>query len=219
MKIFYLKNKKGFTLVEMMVAIAVFSVVMVTAMSALLNVIDANNKARSIKTAVNNVSFALESISKDMRMGTHYACGVSLPDVGLGDGCNVGGGKYVGYRSQRADKVSPADANSERKFAYYKFDNINGTGQIFECLEKSPKVTGVCSEADFQPITSTEVEITDVVFYVLGSGDTSRLSFGDPQKTQPRVVITVSGKAGSKVKTRTEFDLMTTISQIKRVKI
>ena len=106
---FFLKNKKintGFTLVEMMVAIAVFSTVMVVAMSALLIVIDANTKARSLKAAVNNVSFALDSISRDMRMGTEYSCstGTALPFSDLTN-CPTGGaagteGKMIKYRSQ-----------------------------------------------------------------------------------------------------------------------
>ena len=96
-----LKRSGGFTLVEMMVAIAVFSMVMVTATSALLNVIDANNKAISIKTAINNITFALEGISKDMRVGSDYSCYDSISSSFVGS-C-PSGGSYIQYRSQRAD--------------------------------------------------------------------------------------------------------------------
>ncbi len=183
-------NKRGFTLVEMMVAIAVFSVVMVTAMSALINVIDANNKARSIKTAVNNVSFALESISRDMRMGTDYSC--SSDGINFNESqCINDGVTEIRYKSSRAD--------SSGRFAYYKFEN----NQIWECLEKG---SNVCPNNDYQPITSSDVTIDSEKsrFYVL--------NVGDPTK-QPRVIITISGEAGAKDKTKTIFDLQTGVSQ------
>ena len=200
MKYFNLKDKKGFTLVEMMVAIAVFSIVMVTAMSALLNVIDANNKARSLKTAVNNISFALDGISKDMRVGTDYKCGTvitSMPSSVALECTNDTGGKIIGYRSPRAD----LDGSGNRKYAYYRFKSP----QIEECLEKGSVVT--CADGDFNPITSGEVTLTKTVFRVLG------VESPDVSTTQPRMIITVSGEAGAKEKIKTRFDLQTSVSQ------
>jgi prepilin-type N-terminal cleavage/methylation domain-containing protein len=189
-------TKKGFTLVEMMVAIAVFSIVMVTAMSALLNVIDANSKARAIKTAINNVSFALEGISKDMRMGTEYECSVD-GNIFNKSSCGNGGVTEIRYRSPRADYDSGISKN---KFAYYKFEGIS----IFECLQKS---TRNCP-TEYQPITSDEVKLTSVKFYVLND-DASTNDYIE----QPKMIMAVSGKAGSKAKIETTFDLQTSVSQ------
>jgi len=185
---------RGFTLVEMMVAIAVFSIVMVTAMSALLTVVDANNKARAIKTAINNVSMAIESISKDMRMGTDYGCADS--ESGSFAECSTGN-SVIRYKSPRAF----FDISSgERKFAYYKFK----TGQIWSCLEKTADMD--CSQSsNFLPITSSEVTIKNAVFYVIGTNPLDGL--------QPRMIMTVSGEAGNKEKIKTEFDLQTSVSQ------
>lgn len=189
-----LMTRKGFTLIEMMVAIAVFSIVMVTAMSALLNVIDANNKARSIKTAINNISFALEGISKDMRMGTEYECF-------LRDGNCVG----IKYKSPRVEL---------KGYAYYKFQpgQDGESGQVLECLEKDGR--NCTSPSDFQPITSAEVNLTDVKFYVLGV-ENSLNSVDSGTKTQPRMIMTISGTAGpaNKPKLQTTFDLQTSVSQ------
>lgn len=193
---FNFKKNKGFTLVEMMVAIAVFSVVMVAAMSALLNVIDANNKARALKTAINNVSFALESISRDMRMGTDYKCGTD-PDVipvdvaaDCGD-TSTDGGVIIGYISPRA---------FPGQYVYYKFADE----KIWECLEKNGG--DLCDDsADFTQITSDEVIINSLEFYVFG--------VDNPTK-QPKMMMTLSGEAGgSKDKIKTTFDLQTTVSQ------
>ncbi|MFA6273000.1 MAG: type II secretion system protein [Candidatus Paceibacterota bacterium] len=68
----------GFSLVEILVSLAIFSVVMVTAAGALLTTIDANHKAQAVQLAVNNLSFALESMSRPIREGNSYpADGVS----------------------------------------------------------------------------------------------------------------------------------------------
>jgi prepilin-type N-terminal cleavage/methylation domain-containing protein len=184
--------RRGFTLVEMMVAIAVFSIVMVTAMSALLNVIAANNKARAIKTAINNVSFALEGISKDMRMGTDYSCIDELNDNVT---CSSEGNIGIKYKSPRA---------YSGQYAYYKFEDT----AILECLEKEES-DSCAGNLDFMPITSSEVEITKATFYVLGT---------ESDLKQPRMILTLSGKAG-KDKIATTFDLQTGISQRTRKEV
>lgn len=200
------KFTTGFTLVEMMVAIAVFSIVMVTAMSALLNVIDANNKARAIKTAINNVSFALEGITKDMRVGTNYLCGTDLATVISAKGSNgldcdyATGGSVIGYRSTRAEKIS-----GKYNYAFYRFNN----SKIEECLEKIG--TTCLTSSDFSPITSGEVAIaTSSRFYVIGANTAGK---------QPRMIMTLSGIAGAKAKIQTTFDLQTSVSQRIRTKI
>ncbi|MFA7252447.1 MAG: type II secretion system protein [Candidatus Paceibacterota bacterium] len=138
----------GFTLVEMMVAVAVFSLVMVVAMSALINVIDANLKAQALKTAINNVHFALEGISKDMRMGSGYEC------IGIAD-CSDGA-TGIKYKSPRAFPGG---------YAYYEFK----AGQIWSCLDKSA-ITCNSNTID-SAITSEDVTITNMTFYVInGTG-------------------------------------------------
>ena len=205
-----IKNN-GFTLVEMMVAVAVFSIVMLTAMSALLNVIDANNKARSVKTAINNISFALEGISKDIRVGTDYACGSSVNEilgVESGQDC-INGGTAIKYRSNRTEK----DGDKFR-YSYYSFgENDDGIGQIYSCLEKT--LADTCASNTFTAVTSPEVDITSARFYVVGNG-----LDGGGKKQQPHLIIVISGVAGPKSKTRlqTSFDLQTSVSQILRIK-
>jgi len=71
-------EQKGFTLVEMIVAIFVFSVVMVISTGALVSIIGANRKAQSVKSVMNNVAFSLDSMTRALRVGNNYDCGVSL---------------------------------------------------------------------------------------------------------------------------------------------
>jgi prepilin-type N-terminal cleavage/methylation domain-containing protein len=184
-----MKRKNGFTLVELMVAIAVFSIVMVTAMSALLNVIDANNKARAIKSAINNVSMALESISKEMRMGSKYKCSINGGQT-FNDECPDGG--------DAIKFVSPF--SDDGGCSYYKFDEANKT--LLACEQSG--VSEGCEDLNtpYSPITADDVDITGK-FYVINN----------TAGNQPKMILTLTGKAGSKDDTRTEFSLQTTVSQ------
>lgn len=65
-------KQKGFTLVEMLVAVAIFSVVMIIAVGSLVSIIDANRKARTQKTVLNNLNATLETMSRNIREGNNY---------------------------------------------------------------------------------------------------------------------------------------------------
>lgn len=63
------KNNKGFTLIEMLVAVALFSIVLVVAMGAILTVIDANRKAQTLSSVMTNLNFAIESMTRSIKTG------------------------------------------------------------------------------------------------------------------------------------------------------
>jgi prepilin-type N-terminal cleavage/methylation domain-containing protein len=65
---------RGFTLVEMIVSVALFGIVMLVAVGALLSVVAANRQSQAIKTVINNLNFALESMSRNIRTGSNYRC-------------------------------------------------------------------------------------------------------------------------------------------------
>lgn len=83
MKVF---RKKGFTLIEMLVSTALFSIVMIISVGSLLSLVDANKKAQSLKSVMNNLNFALENISRNMRLGTSFDCGALGGDLDCSNG-------------------------------------------------------------------------------------------------------------------------------------
>lgn len=64
---------KGFTLIEMIMSVAVFTVVALIAAGALLAIADANRKAQAFKSVVNNLNFVLESVARNLRTGSAYS--------------------------------------------------------------------------------------------------------------------------------------------------
>lgn len=181
---FLRKSSKGFTLVELLVAVAIFSVVMLIATGALLTMVDANRKAQALKSVMNNLSFALESVSRTIRVGSAYHCGTGGA-ISSPQDC-TSGSTYFAFESATGDLDSSAD-----QYVYRYLGNR---------VERS-----IDGGATFAPVTAPEVVIEDLRFYVVGSPLSDSL--------QPKVVVTVKGYAGIATRVRSAFNLQTTITQ------
>lgn len=66
---------KGFTLVELIVSVGLFALVMVLASGAYLMIIGVNYRVQSTSASIDNISFAFESMARDLRSGSSYHCG------------------------------------------------------------------------------------------------------------------------------------------------
>lgn len=66
--------RRGFTLIEMLVAIGIFAVVMTMAMAAFLNVTDLQAKTESFRKVNDNLNFAMEAMMREIREGYYYKC-------------------------------------------------------------------------------------------------------------------------------------------------
>jgi prepilin-type N-terminal cleavage/methylation domain-containing protein len=63
------KTSRGFTLIELIVAIFIFSVITVSIVSVFVSVTKSYQKSKAIKFVKESAEFALTSIAKDVRMG------------------------------------------------------------------------------------------------------------------------------------------------------
>lgn len=69
-------KKKGFTLVEALVSLGIFSIVVVSATGVILSVIDSNKKNQAVSSVVNNLNYSIESMIRDIKTGYRYHCGI-----------------------------------------------------------------------------------------------------------------------------------------------
>lgn len=76
---FNIKNKKAFTLVEILVAVALFTLVASIALGSILTIFDANRKNRYSKTVVDNLNLSIENMARTVRFGNNYHCGSTGP--------------------------------------------------------------------------------------------------------------------------------------------
>ena len=189
----------GFTLIELLVSIFIFSMVMMIAVGSLLSMVDANRKAQTIKSAVNNLSFGLDGMSRAIRVGTNFRCSTSA-DAGsaalLSSAANcAGGGTLLSFEAYSGD---PANTNDQWVYC-------QGTGTT--CSASGTAILrSQNGGATYQSITSPEVVVEDLHFYVAGS------LAGSSDRLQPKIVMLLHGHAGSEAKTRTELRLETTMT-------
>ena len=66
------KRNAGFTLIETIVATGLFALLALTAVSIMLSVVKAQTSIQRIQSAIDNIRFSLELITKEMRVGTGY---------------------------------------------------------------------------------------------------------------------------------------------------
>ena len=136
------ETKKGFTLIEVMTAVSIFAIVMTISMGSILGVFDANRKSRTLKTIMNNLNLAIESMSKEMRYGEAYHCG-SSGTLTTPQNCSEGD-EFLSFLSSEDDQIT------------YR---MNGT-----MIEKK------VNAEDYVSITAPEVVVDSLVFYALGTG-------------------------------------------------
>ena len=73
-----MKNKltQGYTLIELVVAVGLFALIMTLVSGAYIMMISINRQAQGISTGIDNLSFALETMTRTIRTGTNYNDGV-----------------------------------------------------------------------------------------------------------------------------------------------
>ena len=193
----YYRQSKGFTLIEIMVATSIFMIIMLMAMGALITTSDTAKKSQALRTAMDNVSFAMESMTRSIRMGADYTCvqsgtGVYLPAQANAD-CPLStqGGSAIIF----TPALHPKGA---RDTAYMVSDRpvISGQTTSTHGLER-------CNPG-CQDLISDDIDIQSLKFFVNGS-DTN-------DKIQPSVYIILKGTVTIKGES-TSFAIQTVTSQ------
>ena len=154
-----LSSKSGFTLVEMLVAVAIFSIVLVVAMGAILTIIDANRKAQTLSSVMTNLNFALESMTRTIKTGVDPVLSGGVLEV---DAIDLSGGDFT------------------RRKISFKLDESSGQGQI---------VRRIGSSGSYIPITAPEVDITKMNFALYGESVPPTQSSGEFDQPRTLITI------------------------------
>ena len=84
------QNKKGFTLVELIVAIGVFTIVVSISLGAVLSIMDSNRKAQNLRSVMDNLNYSLESMTRTIRFGRNYHCDINVLPITSVNDCSSG---------------------------------------------------------------------------------------------------------------------------------
>lgn len=188
MNIFLPKQTRGFTLIEMIVAVALFSVVMIIAITALLGVVNADRKAQSLESLVDNLNFALDQVSRTVRTGYAYHCvdGGSNPQFDMGNpkvpsNCATNGATYMAFEPSTGNP-----ANNDQVVYWYDPACSGYPGYSGGCIKRS-----IDAGVTFIPLTSPAISIDNMRFFVIGACSETA-STCNPDTTQPRVSVTLT---------------------------
>lgn len=187
------KNSKGFTLIEMIVSIGLFTIVMFIATSAFLAVVNADRKSRSVRIAADNLNLSLEDMQRRIKTGLNYYCGTSASLTMVLD-C--------------------PGATSAISFSFLEQDGQTRTIYTYDPTAKaiyreSSGVSVLYYPGEKVRVTAPEISINSVKFIVKGSTPGVIADGGD--SVQAYVTIVINGSiAGA---TPTNFNIQTMITQ------
>lgn len=183
-------SHRGFTLVEMLVSVAIFSIVVMIALGAILTILDANRKARTLTEVMNNLNFSMEMITRSLKTGVE-------PDY-----IDTDGGTIV------VGAIILDEEGFKREKTLYRH-NIQ-EGLIERCATVVNNIqdyeNAQCT-SDWVPITSEMVFIERFDVLV-----TATESFNDGVD-QPRTQLFIKGTVQISDRISSDFSLQTTVSQ------
>ena len=156
-------KNKGFTLIELMVATSLFVIIMLSAMSALFVLLGESKNSRALRLAMDNVNFAMESMTRSIRMGASYYCAGYSEFVTLREDAKEcpDGGPLLTFLPQGAIDRIGYQKDNEGVLRRYDSGHLDGI-----------------------PIVSPDVKIDTLKFFVKGSETTD---------IQPSVYIIIKG--------------------------
>ncbi len=218
------KITAGFTLIEMIVSLAIFSIIITMAIGALLALISNNQRLQGEQSVMTNLTFALDSMTREIRTGYNYVCDTSandstpinslIPPSSLNPEPRIfDDGRLEHEGLEQGTKDCANGRNNERfnGISFYEGGDSITTGlgvnrimYFYDATEAMIKRRVGNSLA--QPIISSGLLITDAEFIVTGS---------TPQKVgnnieQPTVTIFIEAKEISEDKI---YRLQTTVTQ------
>ena len=191
-------RQRGFTLVELIVSLGLFTIVVVAVVSSLYTVNAAYRRVSAMREVLDNLNFAIESVVRNVHTGTDIYCG-QRPGTSDGSDCSIVGGagnSTISLKStlggteaiQYSLKVAGTDSYIERTTA--SINSETGT------------VGGFTNPVR---LTAPQIKIQNLTFYVEGA------AAGDGQ--QPRVIMFLQGIAKADEQNMQPFAVQTYISQ------
>jgi len=218
-----IRKTAGFTLIEMIVSLALFSVVVTISVGSLLILIASNRQLQDEQAVLANLSFALDSMTREIRTGSAYVATswtsqtVGGPDNPYNPANNLDA--TVSLTDVRDDSDGRRRDGSGEPFQEgvvhgISFveggDSITGSGNdriiYFHDANDSTLYRRIGNGIP-QRITSDGVEIVDADFFVTGSAG---LDAGED--TQPSVTIYLEAQVAGASNPKT-YPVQTTVVQ------
>jgi len=183
-----LKTNRGFTLMELLVAMSLFIGVVMIVGGSFVSVVAAYRHSMAIQLNVDNLNSSIESMIRGMKTGTTYHC-LNTGSVEIAQTCDSGG-SYLAFESSSGNTANP---NDQVVFCLGGTAGCGATtGQIYRSTD---------SGSTFLPLSSPPPSVT-----------INSLTFFVPATTQPCVLVSLQGTTGIGA-SQTSFSVQTMVTQ------
>lgn len=193
-------KESGFTLIEVMIAMAIFIIVVTIGIGAVLDATSAHYRSKNIRTVMDNLNFVMEDMARNIRLGSDVRC------VPSGETPDISGASTIVPLSC-ANPFDPSEAHSQ-----IVFKNLNGQYQLYAILRPTPSSSWQIDKA-VQGGTLSSITPPEVSIDFSKSGFTVRGAQGtaDGDFQQPLVTIRLAGTITYK-DVPTAFAIQTTVA-------
>jgi prepilin-type N-terminal cleavage/methylation domain-containing protein len=73
-------QQAGFTILEVMIAMAIFIVLVTIGIGSVLEAMSAHERTKNVRTVMDNLNFIMEDMARNVRLGSEIRCVTSSPD-------------------------------------------------------------------------------------------------------------------------------------------
>jgi prepilin-type N-terminal cleavage/methylation domain-containing protein len=184
MILFNKKTIRGFTLVELLVSLALFTSVITIAVGSLYSAQAVNTKLQQNQIVLDEMNLVMEVIARDVRYGSVFYCDTIIPSslfVNRKD-CtytNTPGGNVLIFKP--VVKLPSSTDYSKDRVAYYISNGI---------IYKDEYKEGSISNKITYQMTTSDVQIDNLTFFVTGA---ESFQASTPDFNQPLITIIISG--------------------------
>lgn len=200
------RRQSGFTLIEVMIASALFVVIMILGIGGLLSVYKTYQINRGMREIVDNMNTVMEDMSRNIRLGRDFTCLEGSQRVGSPD---INGTQVVD--PDRADCLSPKGYTLY--FKGQEADPVSVTDRViysFSPADDSDWTKGVILKSRNGGISYAQVTTPGVVINMAQSGFTV-IGTSPTDSAQPLILIKIVGSFTYKDVT-IPFNIQTTVT-------
>jgi prepilin-type N-terminal cleavage/methylation domain-containing protein len=215
-------SKQGFTLVEVLVSITLFTAVAITGITAVLSAKSAYEKNRSLRAVTDSLMFVVEDVSRTARLGNYYHCisenagSITLEDIEIPQGNEFGDFTCRGIAFEpfwNPELGADGEGDPEDQVIYVFATDTDGIGALYVRSRIDQQSQGTIQIDDnpifnetFQRVSpqSLDIDLDRSGFDVFYDADNFDI--------QPYIIFRINGLISNRGQ-ETELSLQTSISQ------
>ncbi|MDB5260609.1 MAG: hypothetical protein JWN37_840 [Candidatus Nomurabacteria bacterium] len=180
---FFSGNVKGFTLVELLVSMALFISIITIAVGALFSAQAINARLEQSQVILDGVNLVVEGMTRDIRYGSQFYCGVPTVAPVPRNDCSYR--ESVGSSFLVLKPVEPLAGTTDPTQDRITYSLENGV------IYKDEYANSNVNNKKRYQITSSDVFISNLTFYVSGALSSTN---GGTDTNQPVITLILAGK-------------------------